>query len=139
MSRQPDDLAMLVEKEQIRELTARYAWFATQGDAASIIDLFAPDGSFEVVGESPAAGHDGLRAFYQIGPGLVHPMLGNHLIELDGDRATATTDMRNMIRHADGTFTHLAGYYEDSYVRLGGAWKFQSRRWHTRAGSTAMG
>jgi hypothetical protein len=129
------DLATLLAKNEIRELTARYCWCVTRGDAAGIVELFAPDGSFETEmegGNRRVVGREALLEFYKsVGPGFVHPLVSNHLTTVDGSRARGTCDMRNLMRQPDGSYHHAAGSYEDTFVHDGKAWKFQSRLWIT--------
>jgi len=77
----------------------------------------------------PIKGRAALRTEYErmiTGPQF-HPFVHNHLIELHGDTATGICylDVRATM---EDTSMVGSGYYNDRYARLGGEWKFQSRK-----------
>jgi hypothetical protein len=52
----------------------------------------------------------------------------NQMINLDGDRATASTKWMFVVQGSDGRpQTVFLGHYDDSLVRENGRWKFQRR------------
>jgi len=118
----------LADAEAIRDLGRRYAHFVWQRDAAGAVGLFADDGEMDIGDRSVIRGRKALLEAYDamFGASEFHPMLHNHVVDLDGDRATGTCylDLRAVV---DGKDMAGAGYYQDRYVRVGDAWKFQSR------------
>ena len=93
------------------------------------VGLFTEDGEMDT-GEPPVLrGRPALLESYErmLGDAVFQPFVHNHVIELAGDEASgtcyldlrATVEDRSMIG---------AGYYEDDYLRVDGAWKFRSRR-----------
>jgi hypothetical protein len=134
----PTDLARLATveaREDIKELTARYCWFAARGDAAGIAGLYAADGgAFDIPIDGARrrfVGRDAIRAFLEKAapPNLVHPLVSNHILQIHGSTAVGTCDMHNLSHPGDGSFVHTAGYYEDRYVFDRGAWYFKARSW----------
>lgn len=98
--------------------------------------LFARDGVFEAA-DMRAVGPD---AIYELVAGMTGTLLtertgddyhvvANVTIEVDGDRATATSTWMYVVR-AEGDVPELAkiGHYEDQLVREDGAWRFALRR-----------
>lgn len=119
----------LADLEAIRDLARRYAHFVWQGDIPSAIGLFAEDGEMNTGGRPPIVGRENLLRVYgeMLGDAMFHPFVHNHVIELDGDRATGTVylDLRAI---QEGRSVMGSGFYEDRYVRIDGDWRFQSRR-----------
>ena len=118
------------DKEAIRDLARLYAHHVWQTEVGPLVDLFADDGEMDTSLEAPIRGRDALRAAFQRlvddDQADLQPFVHNHVIELDGDRATGTAyvDLRSI---RDGRSMLGSGYYSDRYVRKGAAWKFQSR------------
>jgi hypothetical protein len=54
------------------------------------------------------------------------PMIHNHVIDLDGDRATGTVYL-DVQATLDGVDKVGLGYYQDHYVRTAAGWEFRSR------------
>ena len=118
----------LADLEAIRDLARRYAHCVWQGDVPGAIDLFTEDGRMDT-GDRPAiVGHEALLETYgeMLGGVTFHPFVHNHVVELDGDRATGTCylDLRATI---DGRSMIGSGLYEDAYARVDGVWRFTSR------------
>src|SRR5580700_9540098 len=79
----------LQDKDEIRELTARYCHAITDGDVETIVSLFTPDGVF-APGDRRILGEQALRDFYGelAARGLTKPFIQNHIIEVNGADAT---------------------------------------------------
>jgi ketosteroid isomerase-like protein len=118
----------LADKEAIRDLTYRYVHHVWNQDADAAAELFAEDGEMDTSLEEPIRGRSALReALARLIEGAdLQPYVHNHIIELDGDRASGVCyiDLRSV---RDGKSMMGSGYYTDRYVRIGGEWKFQSR------------
>jgi hypothetical protein len=61
-----------------------------------------------------------------LGDAMFHPFVHNHVIELDGDRASGVCylDLRAI---TEGRSVMGSGFYRDRYARVEGDWKFESR------------
>jgi hypothetical protein len=97
-----------------------------------VVQLFAPDGIFELLASDAHRktyrGHDEIRVFLKesLIPGVLFPMIHNHIIEVDGDEAESTCAMeaRTLLPH----MPIFAGYYHDRLHDFGGHWLFTERR-----------
>lgn len=119
----------LADAEAIRDLARRYAHFVWQKDIPAAIDLFTEDGEMDTGDRPPIRGRQALLETYEsvLGDGEFQPFVHNHVIDLDGESATGTCylDLRATV---DGESMIGAGIYRDRYARVGGEWKFRSRK-----------
>ena len=130
MTNLEDRIQAIEDREAIRELTTRYCHAIAAADAATIVDLFCEDGAF-ITGDRESRGKDALQKFYG---GLAKqppiPFIQNHVIdELSGDtaRARCSAEIR-MVQ--EGKSVTTAGWYDDTFRRVDGKWKFDERRFH---------
>jgi hypothetical protein len=119
----------LSDREAIRELTHRYAHCVWRKEIAGAVELFTEDGEMNTGDRPVIKGRKALLESYHeiFGGADFHPFVHDHLISIQGDRATGTChlDLRATI---DGESMIGAGYYDDEYVRVGGKWKFRARK-----------
>ena len=122
-------LGRLGDLEDIRDLARRYAHCVWQRDAAGAAALFAEDGEMDTGDRPPMRGRAALLAAYEamFETSELHPMVHNHVIDLDGDAAAGTCYLELRAR-IDGANKVGSGFYHDRYVRAGDSWKFASRR-----------
>jgi len=120
------------DREEIKELTAKYAHWVARGEGARVKDLFTDDGRFinEVIGEKPnieVRGRKQLDEFYPgLKRGMALPCIHNHIIEIDGDNAKGTCTIEVRITQ-NGQSIIGSGFYADIYRRENGRWKFVER------------
>jgi len=121
----------LADREEIKELTARYCWHVQHSEGESIARLFTDDGA--LIGSSselkPVRGMDALLKFYgAISPAEAPvPFIHNHIIEFDGPddaHGSCTIDAR-FTRKGESVLG--AGWYLDKYRRVNGKWRFAER------------
>jgi uncharacterized protein (TIGR02246 family) len=122
-------LRALTDAEAIRNLARRYAHSVWQQDAAGAASLFGEDAVMDTGDRPPLVGRKALLEEYSqvFGQSVFHPFIHNHVIDLDGDRATGTCylDLRAVV---EGKRMVGHGHYDDTYVREAGEWKFASRK-----------
>jgi uncharacterized protein (TIGR02246 family) len=128
MSEIEDRLRAVEDREVIRELTARYCHAIAAADVAGIVELFCDDGSFCIDGRT-IKGTEALMEFYSsvlATPPI--PFIQNHVIdELSASRARARSSAEiRMIQN--GEAITAAGWYDDSFQRVDGEWKFLERK-----------
>lgn len=123
-------LQELLDREAIRDLPARYCHCVWRQDVPAIVDLFTEDGSIAMgTGEAATRGHAELRKMYEraLNDLAPRPFIHNHVVELQGsDRAIGTCYVE-ICGVRDSESMVAAGFYDDVYRKVGGAWKFQSR------------
>ena len=124
-----DKVQELADAEAIRNLARRYAHFAWQQDASGVVSLFAENGEMDTGDRPVIQGHKALLEAYDamFATSEFHPMVHNHVIDLRGNRATGTCYL-DLCAVVDGKDMIGNGYYQDRYIRVGGEWKFQSRK-----------
>lgn len=116
------------DRDAIRELTARYCQLAVSGRAEDIVALFTREGEMES-GETRERGRERLLELYRSSFGALRPIpfIHNHVVELDGDRATGFCSIElRMVEN--GEAVTAAGHYDDVFEREDGVWKFARRR-----------
>lgn len=131
-----DILRELADREEIRELTARYGFLVANKRSAA--ELFTEDGGFifrKPNGEVGVA--RGRRELDKIFADILRapnhnlPTVHNHLISIDGDNATGACwielHAHKMEDNGDVGDWRGSGYYEDIFRRENGAWKFVLR------------
>ena len=122
----------IADREEIKELTAKYAHWVALGEGAKVAQLFTDDGAFinEIMGEKPninVHGRKELDAFYPtLKRGTALPCIHNHIIDISGDNAKGTCTIEVRITRNNQSIIG-SGYYADIYRRVDGQWKFAER------------
>jgi hypothetical protein len=116
--------------EELRHLADVYALTMDDRDAETLIGLFAPEGVLTIASEQTRefAAPEGLVQIIGYMSRYAETMyfVGNHVCEIDGDRASGET--YSMAYHRrDGQLIVNAIRYLDEYVRLADGWRFQRR------------
>ena len=124
------DIAWLVDRTQIRELTARYGRFFDDADPENFASTFTDDGSMEVNGSLVAAGREQLAAMCSNTPwGTMHVTV-DPTIEVDGDTAVQVVTIL-VVRRAksmkEPSKVVGSGRYRDDLVRTPDGWRFARR------------
>jgi 3-phenylpropionate/cinnamic acid dioxygenase small subunit len=121
------------DREQIRELYARYAYTIDYGPYDEWVRCFTEDGVFESPRFGRHAGHTALRRFtatYQESNGAaqVRHMMTNVTFHIDGDRATGGCYLTYYHCKSGKATLEALGRYEDELRKVNGEWLFQRRR-----------
>lgn len=121
------------DREQIRELYARYSQTIDNARYDEWIECFTEDGVFDSSRFGRHAGHEALRRFTAIykealsGGRPVH-MMTNVSFSVEGDTASGGCYLA-YFHCKDGKGALLAvGYYTDRMRKVKGEWKFESRK-----------
>ena len=126
-------LAVLEDREAIRELIACYGPLADTGDAAALARLWAIDGEYEVVGFATASGRAEIAALIE-GPvhqalmadGCAH-LLGPVAIDIHGDSALARGHSVVFRRKGGGFAAHRVSANRWHLVRTIDGWQVARR------------
>ncbi len=114
---------MSSDREQIEDLLTAYALALDVDDIQGCVQLFTPDGGFEVYGRR-FGGWDGLRKMMTAAPRGMH-FAGRAQVTVAGERATVRSQL--IFFEAALAETRLA-IYDDAVVKVDGQWRFESRR-----------
>ena len=121
------------DREQIRELYARYALHVDASRFDEWVDTFTADGVFESPLMGRFAGREELRKFtgaYEAswnGGGVRHMMV-NVSFDIDGDLATGTCYLIYFKVHDGKSEFLLTGGYRDQLRKTAGEWRFSRRQ-----------
>lgn len=111
------------DKDEIRELYARYCLSFDRGAAIEWAACYTDDGEFIGAGQHLK----GRRAMEQylagLGASTRHRFTANHVIDLDGDRAVCHSSVLVL----DGGAIASSGRTVDELERVDGAWKIARR------------
>ena len=127
------DVRWLIDRTQIRELTARYNRCFDAGDPDGFAATFTEDGVMEVEGTFRVDGRTALAEMVRRTPhGVVHVTV-DATVEVDGD--TAVQDVKLLVlarpgpEAAAGATSKLtnSGRYHDELVRTPDGWRFRHR------------
>jgi uncharacterized protein (TIGR02246 family) len=131
-------IQVLEDIEEIRKLKARYcAGCDDDHNPETVAALFAEDGSWEATGMGKWEGREQVHEFMtnMRNSGRIRNSAHNVFnpnIEVAGDRATGhwRLIMLYTANVADGPaqYFRVIGWYDEAYVRVNGAWLFQSLR-----------
>jgi ketosteroid isomerase-like protein len=127
-------VAELCDREAIRQLVARYCHNVRTRAFEAIVDMYAPDGVFDMPANMAEggvrSGRDAIMETFQRNCDAMDPwpFTHNHVIEMTGDgraKGFVYTEFRQGSRNM--RVTHV-GCYADEYEKVGSEWKFRSRK-----------
>ena len=126
------DLQALADRLLIRELIDEYSNVCTQKGWARLPDLFAEDCAWRTRGshwrdvEGRAQVVEAIRGVVE-GYRLVFQMPHAPRISVEGDTASATTLMNEIVKVDDQSGRLVLAVYHDRLVRTAEGWKFKER------------
>lgn len=135
-----------VDHVRIASLLARYARALDDHDWDTVASCFLPTAVFS----HPGGAADGAAAIVERARAALTPLtasqhlLGTVVIDLDGDRASATSYFQAQhVREGapgDGDTYLIAGTYHDDLVRTGDGWRIEQRHqtYAWRSGNRAV-
>ena len=117
----------------INDLFVRYTCALDAGDADTVIDCFAEDGTLVSPAVGEHTGRAAITAFahrfarFQAGGSQLRHVLSNLMMTVDGDRAHATCYLTVFLTK-DGKGSLMApGRYDCELRKIDGQWRFQRR------------
>lgn len=124
----------LEDKEQIRELIARYGFTADLGHSQAWVDVWTKDGVYDLGPDDKAAGSDSLMKDIITNPvghktienRSLHTVV-NHFIRIDGDKAWAEAYSIVFVRGDEGYYPWTCGYNHFEFERENGRWLIKLR------------
>jgi len=123
------------DREQIRELYARYAIYVDNERFDDWVQCFTPDGVFDSPMFGKLAGHDELREFTQSysrswDGGKVRHMMVNVSFDIDDDTATGFCNLIYFSLKNGKMEIAAVGAYSDKLHKINGEWRFTYRKVH---------
>ena len=138
----PDDLHILLDREELREVRARFAWTLDTRNWASFASLFTDDVDVDLSAVGvPAARltreevvalfrHSFRRPITEMG---TQQLYGNMVVELDGDSATVRSYLlghHHVAGMEGGEDVELRAAYTDRLVRTSVGWRITAMTLH---------
>ncbi|PVH68878.1 hypothetical protein DL98DRAFT_627904 [Cadophora sp. DSE1049] len=125
-------LKVLLDKEEIRDISKRYNRYADAADGDKFASLWVEDGIFEIVGNKTYIGPEEIAFACRAATQVVH-FAADSEITVDGDTADQTSKLILFFRHPDGQSMRFActTTLTDKFVRKEGKWFIKHRRSHT--------
>jgi 3-phenylpropionate/cinnamic acid dioxygenase small subunit len=124
--------SVLEEKDAIRELMARYCFHFDNGEFDAWLDLFTPNGAFDLGSRGRFGGRESLRKFLQglpltNGVPMMKHCVMNSIVSVDGNAATAQSYVV-VIREGDPLALSVAARYADQLEKTADGWRFSERK-----------
>lgn len=133
-------MQQIEDREAIRALLLSYGRALDAHDFVRFVSLFSEDGEW-VNGSNVYKGREAIFEFMNqtIGhntpnePLTYHLFLNNELIELDGDRASSTTNaiVVRQVPETGAPLWRFLSRYQDTFVKENGRWLFLRREAYT--------
>ena len=126
--------SVLEEKDAIRELMARYCFHFDNGEFDAWLDLFTPDGAFDLGSRGRFGGRESLQKFLNSlaltnGVPMMKHCVMNSIVSVDGDQATAQSYVV-VVRGGEQLAVTVAGRYDDQLAKSANGWRFKERKVH---------
>ena len=135
-----DSLERLLAENEVRNVVARVAHLADDGDLAEYLSWFTPDASWGIAGSGAMiVGHDALLAgaMQRRADGIQGPGSGTRHINTtlwvsvdSADEASAGSYYLFLDTGTDPATVRTSGRYEDRFRRTVDGWKLASRAIH---------
>jgi hypothetical protein len=121
------------DREEIRELYARYAFTIDHGPYEDWVKCFTPDGVFDSPRLGRHEGHEALRKFtvmykHSAGDALVRHMITSVTFRIEDDRAMGGCYLNYYHVKGGKATLEALGRYQDELRKVNGEWLFQYRR-----------
>lgn len=122
-------IQILVDKEEIRDISKRYNRYADVADGENFAALWTADGEFDIVGDKVYKGAEQISFACKAATQVVHTAVDSE-ITVDGDKATQSSKLILFYKHPDGQDLDFAltTTITDELVKRGGKWYFKYRQ-----------
>jgi ketosteroid isomerase-like protein len=128
-----DDQQRVIDEHDILKLANAYSHAVMRRDGALAARTYAEDGQLIAFGRPPIVGREALAAAFTatFSPlAFITQACVGHVIEVEGDRASASFAVNEFFRPQSQTDTLMScyGIYEDELKRTADGWRFAQRR-----------
>ena len=118
------------DRQQIIDLVHRYSDAVTRKDRQQWSATWAPDSRWDLGKGHTTTGRDEIVDFWQSSVDqldIVVQLVHNGTVDVDGDTARGRWYVSEHLRRANGALGMLLAWYDDTYKRVDGEWRFTSR------------
>ena len=121
-----------MSRDDIEDLVHRYSDAVVHRDGEQWAATWAPDGVWDLGGDRLIEGREAIVEQWRDSmaryPVVVQTVL-NGAVELDDDAGSGSGRwyVQEIARRISGEAVIMAAHYDDTYVRVGGGWRFASR------------
>jgi len=118
------------DRAQIQDLVHRYSDAVTRKDREQWSSTWAADSHWDLGKGRTTSGRDEIVDFWQSsvdGLDIVVQLVHNGTVEIDGDTARGRWYVSEHLRRSNGALGMLLAWYDDTYARVDGEWRFTSR------------
>jgi 3-phenylpropionate/cinnamic acid dioxygenase small subunit len=120
------------DRENVRELHARYAHTIDEGRLEEWTECFTPDGVFQAAELGRFEGRPAMLKMARdyrasLNGAQQRHIMSNVSFKLEGDRGEGTCNLSHYITRDGVTQMHGIGVYRDRLRKIGNQWLFESR------------
>ncbi len=123
-------LKELLDREQIRDLVHRYCWAVDKGTLSDVMALFHDPSTLILAPGKKYADKSAVQQWYDVylqnRMEVLRHLIHNQVITLKSDTATSKSYF-DAVGDLKGESITVAGYYEDTLLRVNGEWKFTEK------------
>jgi ketosteroid isomerase-like protein len=120
----------LLDREQIRDLVHRYCWAVDKGELTDVMALFHDPCTLILAPGKKYEGREAVRRWYDVymrnRMEVLRHLIHNQVMTIDGDSATSKSYF-DAVGDLKGESITVAGYYEDTLLRVNSEWKFTEK------------
>jgi ketosteroid isomerase-like protein len=121
----------LIDREKIREVVHRYCWAVDRGTLKEVMAFFDDDScELRLIPGKTYLGKAAVQKWYDIyiqnRMEVLRHLIHNQIISIEGDSAFSKSYF-DAVGDLKGESITVAGFYEDTLLRVRGKWKFTEK------------
>lgn len=120
----------LLDREHIRQLLHQYCWAVDRGTLEEVMALFHEECNLSLVPGTRYTGREATHKWYSVymqnRMEVLRHLIHNQVITVNGDTATSKSYF-DAVGDLKGESITVAGFYEDTLLRVNGEWKFTEK------------
>ncbi len=120
----------LLDREQLREIVHRYCWAVDRGTLEEVMALFHDECHLALVPGKRYLGREATTKWYRVymqnRMEVLRHLIHNQVISVNDNTATSKSYF-DAVGDLKGESITVAGFYEDTLLRVNGEWKFTEK------------